>query len=515
MEISQVEKRRMRHGFTGAKELLVLTLAAGLYWLLGHLWDPPSLRTSTGEIISLSLQAQRSVGVLAAAILLWITEVIPFAITALLALILAPLLGVTEGLPLYRGGPPAQGILQGLDLLLQWSFGNRILLFFLGVFLLTAAIQRSRLGQRMAVFFLLRVGTSTSRLLLAFLLGGTLISMWITDMAVSALMFPIGVGLLERAGIKPGQSCFGKALMISCSWGATFGGIGTPAGCGPNPIAIAFLADLAGIRIGFLDWMKLGVPGAILLVPLGWALLLWLFPPEMKSLPFSREDLRAEKEALGPISKEEKKILGVFLGVALLWVMEESVKESMGIHLPMEWVSMAGGLALFLPGVRALSWKEAEGLVPWGALLLVLASLSIGMLVYHTGAARWMAWMLLGWIQDLSPVLKLALVLAGVMAMKLFLASNTVSGVILIPLLIELARDLGMDPWLLVAPAAFSSSLGLVLVTQTPTHVIPFSSGYFSMRDFARAGVLMSLLMVAALSLVILGMGALWGVYRF
>lgn len=492
-----------------------MILAAALYWLVGHVWDLPAYQTCAGQSVLLSPQAQRSVGILCAAILLWITEVIPFAITALLALILAPMLGATEGLSICRGCAPVHGLLQGLDLLLHWSFGNRVLLFFLGVFLLTAAIQKSNLGQRMAVFFLLRVGTSTSRVLLAFLLGGAVISMWITDMAVSALLFPIGVGLLEKAGMKPGQSCFGKALMISCSWGATFGGIGTPAGCGPNPIAIAFMADLAGIRIGFLDWMKLGVPGALLLVPLGWALLLRVFPPEMKSLPFSKEDLLSEKEALGPMSRREKKILGVFLGVALLWVMEEAIRDSTGIHLPMEWVSMAGGLALFLPGVRVLSWKEAEGLVPWGAFVLVLASLSTGMLIYHTGAARWMAWMLLGWIQGLNPVLKLSVVLAGVMAMKLFLASNTVSGVILIPLLIELARDMGTDPWLLVAPAAFSSSLGLVLVTQTPTHVIPYSSGYFSMRDFAWAGTLMSLLMIAALSLVILGMGALWGVYRF
>jgi len=496
------------------RELLLLGAAAATYWLVGHLWSPPSLQTSGGESVALSLQAQRSMGVLSAAILLWITEVVPFAVTALLALILAPLLGATEGLSLIRGGPPAHGLLQGLDLLLHWGFGNRIVLFFLGVFLLTAAIQKSKLGQRMALFFLLRVGTSTSRVLLAFLLGGTLISMWITDMAVSALLFPIGVGLLQRSGMKPGQSSFGKALMISCSWGATFGGIGTPAGCGPNPIAIAFLSDLAGIRIGFLDWMKLGVPGALLLVPLGWLLLLWVFPPEMRILPFSKEELLAEKKALGPMSGSEKKILAVFLAVALLWVLEEALKENTGIHLPMEWVSMAGGLALFLPGLRVLSWKEAEGLVPWGALLLVIASLSIGMLTYHTGAARWMAWTLLGWIQGLGPVLKLALVLAGVMLMKLFLASNTVSGVILIPLLIELARDMGMDPWLLVAPAAFSSSLGLVLVTQTPTHVIPYTSGYFNMKDFARAGALMSLVMVGALSLVILGMGAFWGLYR-
>jgi sodium-dependent dicarboxylate transporter 2/3/5 len=498
----------------GAKELFLLGAAVVLYWLVGHVWSPPVLHTPSGGAVALSPQAQRATAILMAAILLWVTEAIPFAVTALLALILAPLLGATDGLSMGQGALPAQGLLQGLDLLLHWGFGNRILLFFLGVFLLTAAIQRSGLGQRMTLGLLLLVGTRTPMVLLAFLLGGTLISMWITDMAVSALLLPIGVGLLQKAGMKPGQSSFGKALMISCSWGATFGGIGTPAGCGPNPIAIAFLADLAGMRVSFLDWMKLGVPGALLLVPLGWVLLLWIFPSEVRSLPFSREELLAERARLGPLSPKERKILVVFVGVALLWVLEEAIQDWIGLQLPMEWVSMAGGLALFLPGLRALSWKEAEGLVPWGALLLVLASLSIGMVTYHTGAARWMAWMILGWIHGMAPFLQLAMVLAGVMAMKLFLASNTVSGVILIPLLIELARDMGMDPWLLVAPAAFSSSLGIVLVTQTPTHVIPYSAGYFSMGEFARAGALMSLAMVGALSLVILGMGAFWGLYR-
>ncbi len=496
------------------RDFVLVGMAVSLYWAIGHLWSPPVVQTPSADVVSLTPQAQRAVGLLAAAILLWITEVIPFAVTAILALILAPFLGITDGIQAVAGSPPVHGIPRGLDLLLQWGFGNRMVLFFLGVFLITAAVQSSNLGRRMALSLLLRVGTSPSRVLLAFLLGGTIISMWITDMAVSALLLPIGVGMLEKAGMEPGRSRFGAALMISCSWGATFGGIGTPAGCGPNPIAIAFLADLAGVRVSFLEWMKLGVPGALVLVPLGWGILMLLFPPEVSNLPISRGDLRSELTAIGPMSRGERKTLLILLAVACLWIMEDPIRLATGVTIPMECASMAGGVALFLPGVRVLTWREAERLVPWGAVLLVLASLSIGMLIYRTGAARWMAWVILGWIQGIAPALQMAVVLAGVMSMKLFLASNTVSGVILIPLLIELAKDMGLDPWFLVAPAAFSSSLGLVLVTQTPTHVIPYTSGYFTMRQFAKAGAIMSLVMVAALTMVLLGAGGLWGVYK-
>lgn len=494
---------------------MILGASVALYWVVGHLWQPPVLHSPSGEAIAMSPQAQRAAGLLTAAILLWMTEAVPFAVTAILALIMAPILGITEGLLSGDGPSGIHGVGQGLDVVLRWGFGNRILLFFLGVFLITAAIQSSDLGRRMALGLLLLIGPSPPRVLMAFLLGGTILSMWITDMAVSALLLPIGMQLLERAGMRPKESSFGKALMISCSWGATFGGIGTPAGCGPNPIAMAFLVDLAGVRIGFLDWMKLGVPSALVLAPLGWIVLMLLFPPETQRLRFTREDLWAEMRAMGPMGAKEKRTLSVFLAVVLLWVLGDSLRDAVGVALPMEWVSIAGGIVLFLPGLRVLSWKEAEGLVPWGAILLVLASLSIGMLTYRTGAARWMAWMVLGWIRDMNPSVQVAVVLAGVMAMKLFLASNTVSGVILIPLLIQLAKDLSLDPWFFVAPAAFSSSLGMVLVTQTPTHVIPYSSGYFTMGEFARAGAIMSIVMVVALTLTLMAAGAFWGVYRF
>jgi sodium-dependent dicarboxylate transporter 2/3/5 len=181
----------------------------------------------------------------------------------------------------------------------------------------------------------------------------------------------------------------------------------------------------------------------------------------------------------------------------------------------MELVALLGGLVFFLPGIRLFSWDEAEPLMNWGAIVLVMASLALGLMMYETGAARWLAWLLLGKIQIFPSLVQIALVVAVVLFMKIFLASNTVTGIIVIPLLITLAADLGIDPWFLVAPAAFTSSLGVILLTQSPTNIIPFSPGYFTVKDFAVSGIALTFVMIFVLTAAISIIGPLVGAYNF
>ena len=126
------------------------------------------------------------------------------------------------------------------------------------------------------------VGTRTDRVLLGFLIVGALLSMWITDMAVAALLLPLGVGVLRDANLKPLESNFGRGLMIACAFGPLIGGIGTPAGTGANLAAVGYLRELAGIEISFARWMAYGVPAALLMIPIAWQLLLRSFPPELE-----------------------------------------------------------------------------------------------------------------------------------------------------------------------------------------------------------------------------------------
>ncbi len=246
------------------------------------------------KVIELTLAGKACVAVLVFAIVLWVTEALPFAVTALLILVLTPLMGITEGMLILAGDKPQaiHGLVAGFKETVRVGMGNSIILFLLGVLLISAAITRSGLGERFAYLMLSRLGRRTDRVLLGFLAGGAALSLWITDMAVAAILMPLAVSILQNAGCKPLESNFGKALLISCAWGPLFGGIGTPAGCAPNPIAVAYLKSLANIDIGFVEWMLLGVPGVVVLVPLGWVVLLRMFPPEIDELPLSGDAVR-------------------------------------------------------------------------------------------------------------------------------------------------------------------------------------------------------------------------------
>jgi sodium-dependent dicarboxylate transporter 2/3/5 len=151
--------------------------------------------------------------------------------------------------------------------------------------------------------------------------------------------------------------------------------------------------------------------------------------------------------------------------------------------------------------------------VDWGGIILICAGISLGMVVYNTGAARWLSWLLLGPVVQLPATIRVFVIVLGVSLLHLAFSSNTVTGTIIIPLLIALATDLNINPWLICAPAAFTSSLAFILVTETPTNVIPYSAGYFAIKDMAKAGIVMTLVAALCVGISILVFGSLWGNY--
>ncbi|MEE2791891.1 MAG: SLC13 family permease, partial [Acidobacteriota bacterium] len=314
---------------------------------------------------------------------------------------------------------------------------------------------------------------------------------------------------LRDAGLEPRKSNFGRALMIACAYGPLIGGIATPAGTGANPIAISYLRELGGIEISFIRWMTLGVPAALMMLPLGWVVLLKVFPPEMKELPLAEGEVTRKLRELGRASPGEVKTLVIFAATITLWVGTPLLSNFTNgvVNPPIQAVALLGGLSLFLPGVNVLSWRAAQRDVDWGGVLLIVAGLSLGLMVFNTGAARWVAHVLLGNIGLVPALLLPFVVVIGVALLHLLFSSNTVTGSIIIPILIALAQDLGIDPWAIAAPAAFTSSLAFVLVTESPTNVIPYAAGYFSVLDMAKVGVWMTLVaaMCVTVSIVVVG----------
>jgi len=245
------------------------------------------------------------------------------------------------------------------------------------------------------------------------------------------------------------------------------------------------------------------------MLPFGWIVLLKIFPPEMKELPLTKEEVTKKIRDLGRASPGEVKTLAIFATTITLWVATPLLSNFTNgvINPPIQAVALLGGLSLFLPGINVLSWRAAQRDVDWGGVLLIVGGLSLGLMVFNTGAARWVAHALLGNIGFVPALLLPFVVVIGVALLHLLFSSNTVTGTIIIPILIALAQDLKIDPWAIAAPAAFTSSLAFVLVTESPTNVIPYAAGYFSIRDMAKAGVWMTLVAAVCVTVSIVVVG--------
>ena len=480
----------------GDRQAVWMLIAASALMLTVHLLPVPAPLERNGELIALTVDGKTCLAILLFAVTLWVSEAMPFPATSLLVLVLIPAFGITDFASAVRAG-----------------FGNPLIVFFIGVLFLSTGFTRSGLGTRMVLHVLRLSGTRTDRVLLGFITAGALLSMWITDMAVAAVMLPLGVGVLRDAGLKPLESNYGRALMISCAYGPLIGGIGTPAGTAANLIALSYLEELAGVSISFGQWMLLGVPAAVLMIPMGWWLLLRIFPPEIERLPFDRADIDQKLAALGPLEPVERKTLAIFALTITGWLITPWLADLTGgrVDPPVQAVALFGGLTLFLPAIRVMTWKEAQQNMDWGGVMLIVAGLSLGLMVFETGAARWLAQLLLGNLILIPELLRPFVIVIAVALLHLLFSSNTVTGSLIMPILLALALDLGLDAWTIAAPAAFTSTLAFILVTESPTNVLPYSAGYFSIRDMAKVGIWMTLAAAVAVTVSVNVMGLIGG----
>ncbi len=451
------------------KRILVFIIAAGLLVLVNLV---PLEIFNRGDIdILLTTEGRAALGVLVFVIILWVTEVMPFAVAALSGLLLVPFCGIM---------PFSDTV--------GYGFGNTIVVFFIGILVISSGLTRSGLADRLTSLIINRVGLQPRKLVLVFILLGAMLSMWIVNMSVSAILLPVALNILHKSRVPPLKSNFGRALMIAVAWGPAVGGITTPVGNGANVVALGYLRDLAGIQIDFLRWMIVGVPAAVLILPLAYFILIKIFPPEpladevVKQQP---EEYPAEKAELKP---SEIKALVIFGTAVLLWIGDPLLVRFAGFSLPIESVALGAAVLFFIPGIDLLSWKEAQHDVDWGAIVLIAAGLSLGAVVYETGAAGWLASAAFTPLGQLSLAVRIFLAVLAVELLKVFFSSNTVTGVIMVPLVIALSGRLGFDPWMLAGPVAIATSLAFLLVTSSPTNVIPYASGYFTIKDFMKAG---------------------------
>lgn len=416
----------------------------------------------------------------------WITECLPLAVTALLPIALFPLLGVATAREATS------------------HFANEVVYLYLGGFLIAAALQRWQAHQRIALAVIAKVGTDSRRLVLGVMLATAVVSMWISNTATAAMMYPIALAIGSLYGQGPAARSQRIALLLGVAFAASIGGMATLIGTPPNMIMAAAAKELLGETIDFFQFLSYGLPAALLLLPASWALLVFVFHRERIALDESgRAALVARRAELGPLIGGERATLIVFTAVALAWFFREpKLIGSLTIFgltsflpgLTDAGIAVIAGIALFLvPGRTSsgerralLTWHEARE-IPWDVLLLFGGGLSLAAAMESSGLATQIG----GWMSGLQgfplPVVLLGISVSTVIVSEL--ASNAATASMGMPIAVALGSALDQPPMLLMLVIGLSASVGFALPMATPPNAIVFGSGEITVRDMARAGL--------------------------
>jgi len=213
------------------------------------------------------------------------------------------------------------------------------------------------------------------------------------------------------------------------------------------------------------------------------------------------------------MTHNERSTMVIFLLTVVLWLVSKPLGDFLGFKIPTSLPAILGACLFFFPGVTDIRWKDVESDISWSGILLIASGISLGMLVYESGAAQWLAILLLGNIGTLPVLVQIISVILIVSILKLGLSSNTVTATVVIPIMIAVAGQLGLSPLGIVMPAAMTLNIAFILVTSTPTSVIPYSTGYFSIADMAKSGTVMTLIAAPIMTASIYLVGKLAGIY--
>jgi len=424
----------------------------------------------------------------------WITEALPVSATALLPLVLLPLLGLGEIDDAAR------------------PFANPIIFLFMGGFMLAQAVQRWGLHRRVALHMLHWVGSEPVRLVGGFMLATAFLSMWLSNTATAVLMLPIAMSVVElvmrkdpEAPDEPGELDFAVALMLGIAYGASIGGAATLIGTPPNALLAGFMAEEYDVSIGFGRWMLIGVPLAVIMLPVTWFILTrWLFRIQGSGLPEMGEIIEEELAKMGRAGKGERLVGGVFVLTALAWILRPAL-EGILPGISDAGIAIAATLLLFMlpvdrkEGEFALDWEHARR-IPWNILILFGGGLSLAGAITRSGLAEWIGEALSG--TGGLPILAVMGVVTLVIIFLTELTSNTASTAAFLPVLAALAVEIGQDPLLLAVPAALGASCAFMLPVATPPNAIVYGSSFVRIPQMARAGVTFNFLFALVIPLV-------------
>ena len=492
----------------------------------------------------------------------WITEAIPLSATALLPIVLFPLLGIMRGrlvpaanqidfdtVSMRNGLSPSD-----LDIVfpnVAGQYMDWIILLFLGGFIIATAVEKWNLHKRIALNILRVIGGQPHRLVLGFMLATGFLSMWLSNTSTALMMMPMGMSLillyeeLNREAAAKGviidkrAENFPLTILLGIAYSASIGGFATLIGTPPNGVLVTQLPQLFPLapEITFASWMMFALPMSATYMLIAWFVLTRFVFPLPATTPFSGRDfIRNEIEKLGVMSPEEKRVTFVFVSAALLWMTRKERlfgadvdiygwshyldsflvfvgSDPVGYMIDDGTVSIAMALLLFIipaskqVGGRLMDWEDAKK-VPWGILLLFGGGLALAKGFTTSGLGFYIAGQLQSLLGDASPLV-IVMSTVGFITGLTEVTSNTATISLSLPIMASLSQAIGVHPLLLLIPTTLAASCAFMLPVSTPPNAIVYGSGRVPIMKMVMAGIWLDILSVFLITLFVYTVGHL------
>jgi len=444
--------------------LLALALAALLYWL--------EVKNEINIVASITLLCA----------LWWIFEPIPIPVTSMIPLAAFTMSGVLSSSQVAQ------------------AYGHPLILLLLGGFILSQSMAYSGAHRRIALMMVnLFGGSSPKRLIMGFMAASAVLSMWISNTATTLMLLPVALATVESANDKRLTS----ALLLGLAYSASIGGIGTPIGTPPNALFMSTYNEATGGSLGFLDWMKWGVPLVILFIPVA---MLWI----TRGLP---NKLSVQVPTTGKWTSIEKRVLWVFAATALLWITRQEPfggwSRLTGLTNTNDAsIALLACIAMFIipdgkvvdgKQGKLLNWETANK-IPWGVLLLFAGGICIAKAFGASGLSELIG----GYLANVTvlPTLVIIALIALTVTFLTEMTSNTATTALLMPILAAAAVAAKIDPALLMVPAAMSASCAFMLPVATAPNAIVYGSEQVTIQEMVRNGFALNLIGIGLITTV-------------
>lgn len=426
---------------------------------------------------AISRQGIMGIASLLFAVVFWVCGTLPLGVSGILALIIAVLTGAADMKSAFG------------------AFGGSTVWFIVAIFLLPALLMKTQWPVRLINKLLKFTGDSSEKLILVFMSCTALVSTIMSDTAAVVLFLGIAFVILRAVGATPGSSNFGKALMIAIPIGAVIGGVVTPAGSTFNVLANGMMEQMVGYNISFLNWIIIGLPVAIVCVPLCWFSIVKILKPE----PIAKvgfDNLRQAGQDAGKPTGFEIRALIMIVALPVLWILGSFIPV-----LNTTTVAIIGLGIMFIPGLDLLKWDEFVKQVPWTVILMMGSVMSLGDIVNATGGAQFVTDLFLGTgVASLDFTMFLLVCVIVVYLLHTVAPAGAAILSLFLPIMVGVCQSVGISPAVPTVLLAFIVA-GNFILPVNPTVIITYGEGYFTAGDMAKSGTIPAIIFCVAMVL--------------